>query len=74
MDKNEIKNNFTYHKPTEDMESCIKDLRYLFEELAEHINIYVPEGREKALAITKIEEAMMWANAGIVRKGEINNG
>lgn len=26
-----------------------------------------PDGREKALALTKIEEAMMWANAAISR-------
>lgn len=29
----------------------------------------VPEGREQSLAITKLEEVMMWSNAGIAREG-----
>lgn len=37
-------------------------------ELAELIEQVVPEGREKSLALTKTEEAMFWANAGISRK------
>lgn len=30
---------------------------------------HCPGGREQSLAITKLEEAMMWANAGIARDG-----
>lgn len=30
----------------------------------------VPEGREKSLAMTKLEEAMFWANAGVSRLSE----
>ena len=38
-------------------------------ELALHILLVVPEGRAQSLAITKLEEVQMWANAGIERNG-----
>lgn len=34
---------------------------------AESVHLLVPPGRENALALTKLEEAMLWANAGIAR-------
>ena len=37
-----------------------KELAYLIDELC-------PASREKSLALTKIEESIMWANASIAR-------
>lgn len=70
MDINEIANRFKFH-PAKDEETKEKHktIRDHCGSLAMLINEYVPEGREKALAITKLEEVMMWANAGIARNG-----
>jgi len=35
--------------------------------LAEVISKKCPDGREKSLALTKLEEAVMWANESIAR-------
>jgi len=35
--------------------------------LAAYINENCPDSREKSLAFTKLEEAVMWANASIAR-------
>jgi hypothetical protein len=35
--------------------------------LADHLNTLLPEGREKSLAITHLEEVMFWSNAAIAR-------
>lgn len=36
--------------------------------LAHDLNDWLPEGREKALAITNLEQVMFWANAAIARE------
>ena len=66
MTEQEIKNNFTYHTPTEDMPKKFETLRNKAKELAFLIEELVPDGREKSLAHTKLQEVIMWANAGIV--------
>ena len=35
---------------------------------AHTVNNSMPDGREKALALTAIEEAAMWANKGLARR------
>jgi exoribonuclease R len=68
MENAELKNRFEYHKP--DSLRAIKhaDLRLATQSLAFIFNEYLAEGREKALAMTKLEEAMFWANASIARQ------
>lgn len=67
MHVEDLKNRFTYHAPKEGQPVMYKDIRDKAYELAELMNQHVPESREKSLAITKLEEAVMWANAGIAR-------
>ena len=67
-DKNQdIENRFTYHKPTDDKAKIYPILRDKAKELAYLIESNVPNGREKSCALTKLEEVIMWANAGVSR-------
>ncbi len=43
------------------------EIRESIKEAAEDVMRVVPAGRERSLALTKLEEAMMWANAGLAR-------
>jgi hypothetical protein len=69
MTKEEIDCNFTYHAPKPGQPEIYQNIRSIAKELALYINDVVPEGREKSLALTKLEEAVMWVNAGIARHG-----
>lgn len=62
-----IENNFTYHAPKEGQPEKYNTLREEAKKLAYLIEELVPDSRERALAMTKLEEAVMWANAGIAR-------
>lgn len=67
METTELNNRFVYHPPTPEKKTKHEDIRVRCEELAHAINALLPEGREKSLAITKLEEVMFWSNAGIAR-------
>jgi len=62
-----IENNFTYHKPFGDQQERYERIRALGKELAYEFSFSCPESRERALALTKLEESIMWANASIAR-------
>lgn len=63
--REEIKNRFTYHAPHGNQAERYEAIRMEGHNLAEFINVRCPDGREKSLAITKLQEAVMWANCSI---------
>lgn len=65
--KEQIEKAFTYYTPKEGQPAVYTALRDKAKELALHFNDVVPNSREKSLAVTKLEEAVMWANAAIAR-------
>lgn len=62
-----IENDFMFHPAKDDQGARHQRIRSAARDLAIAIATLVPEGREKSLALTKAEEAMFWANAGIAR-------
>lgn len=58
---------FTYHPPTPDQVPVYETIRARGRAFAEWLDAHVPDSREKSLAITNIEQAVMWANAAVAR-------
>jgi len=65
MNQGEIDNIFTYHAPSADQQKRYEEIRRVAMRLAHLINAICPESREKSIAMTNIQQAVMWANASI---------
>ena len=65
--KDQIENNFTYHPPKPGQPEKYTELRDAMKDVALLIDELCPDSREKSLAMTKLEESSMWANASIAR-------
>jgi hypothetical protein len=63
----DLENRFTYHPPKNNQAARYETLRSQAKELAYAIDGACPDSREKSLALTHLEEAVMWANASIAR-------
>lgn len=68
MDREEIDNRFGYHPPRSQKRVGQHQVaRNLFRNIAMSLVDLLPEGREKSTCITRLEEAMFWANAALAR-------
>jgi len=63
----DLQRRFTYHPPKNGQPERYVFLRDKARELAEMIAELSPPSREQSLAITHVEQAVMWANAAIAR-------
>ena len=68
MAPEDIANRFNFRPATtEEKRDEHPSIRQACRRLADELNERLPEGREKSLAITHLEEVMFWGNAAIAR-------
>ena len=63
----DLRNRFKYHKPDDVKIETHQNLREEFLDLSIFVHEICPPSRERSLAITKLEEALFWANASVAR-------
>jgi hypothetical protein len=64
----DLANRFGYHKPQDEQTvEAHEAVREIMMGAADEVSSLCPPSRELALALTKLEEAMFWANAAIAR-------
>lgn len=69
MDPSDIAHRFAFHPATtEEKRDAHTSVRQQCRQLADFLNDKLPDGRDKSVAITKLEEAMFWANAALARQ------
>jgi len=66
-DRDRLDNNFKYHPPTVDQSVRYEQIRLQAKVMATAILELCPPSRERSLALTQLEDAIMWANASIAR-------
>lgn len=72
--KSSIENNFSYHKPFGTQPARYEQVRSTAKDFAQFIVSSTPASREQSLALTKLEEAVFWANAAIARNEAEDDG
>jgi hypothetical protein len=69
LTRDELARRFGYHPPVEpgkkEQHEAVRDV--LLDAADEIVKLTGPPSRDQSLAITKLEEAMFWANAAIAR-------
>lgn len=65
--QDELRKRFTYHAVKGDQPGRYEAIRERALGWAVFVDANCPDSREKSLAMTAMEEAVMWANAAIAR-------
>lgn len=69
--REEIDNNFVHHPPSSpQVGERYAEIRAQLRQSAIFICESTPVSREQSIALTKLEEAMFWANAAVARNDE----
>jgi hypothetical protein len=66
-DLKNLENNFKYHAPKDGQPEKYEAIRAEAKGLAGVMMAFCPPSRELSLALTNLEQAVMWANAAIAR-------
>jgi hypothetical protein len=69
MKEKDLESRFTTHTTHISTQKVMEVVRTSMGAVAVILDAYVPDSRELSLAITHLEEATFWANAGIARAG-----
>jgi hypothetical protein len=64
-DQSVLNSIFSYHAPARTQPERYKAIREIGKQFASILSDFCPTSREKDIAIEKIREAVMWANASI---------
>lgn len=67
LDDDELRRRFTYHPPRPGQPEVYRELRDAAHDLARLFVEHAPKSRELSLALTNVEQAVMWVNAAIAR-------
>jgi len=71
----DLDNRFEYHPPRSAARAgAHTTVRTACKDVARQFNEFLPDGREKAVVMTRLEEVMFWANAALARSMDEEEG
>lgn len=69
MALSDVVQRFQFHKMSDENRKMAEKIRTDFINLADTIDIYCEDNREKSLCLTHLEEALMWCNKSLSKEG-----